>query len=272
MRAALLAAREAGLAFMQHCQDLSLTVGAVMHEGSVSAQLGLVGWPREAEEIIIERDVRLAASTGARYHVQHVSSGGSIDILRRARAQYGDAITAEVSPHHLLLTHEACAGQNGAPFDTSAKMNPPLRERTDVDALIAGVVDGTITVLATDHAPHTAEEKSAPFEDAPFGIIGLESALGLYGKALVSAGHLDWPTLVPLLTINPARLCNLDLAGLGQLTVGGPADVTLIDPAARWCFGPHHCVGKSRNSPFFGSAMHGRAVMTIVAGVVRFEL
>ncbi len=272
MRAALLAAREADLAFMQHCQDTTLTVGAAMHEGAVSARLGLVGWPREAEEIIIERDVRLAASAGARYHVQHLSSGGSVEIIRWAREHCGPRITAEASPHHLLLTHDACAGPNGESYDTSAKMNPPLREQADIDAIIAGIIDGTITVLATDHAPHTAEDKSKPFEDAPFGIIGLESALGLYARALLTPGHIDWLQLIALMTINPARLCNLDRKGLGMLTEGGPADVTLIDPASRWVFGPEHCCGKSRNSPFFGAALHARAVMTIVAGVVRFEV
>ena len=272
MRSVLLAAREAGLAVMQHCQDPTLTVGAAMHEGHVAARLGLIGWPREAEEIIIERDVRLAASAGARYHVQHLSSGGSVEIIRRARAAHGALISAEASPHHLLLTHEACAGPEGEAYDTNAKMNPPLREQPDIDAIIAGLIDGTITVLATDHAPHTAEEKARPFEEAPFGIIGLESALGACGRALIEPSHLDWPRMLALMTIEPARLCTLDRLGLGMLAVDGPADITLIDPAARWVFGPEHCSGKSRNSPFFGATLHGRAVMTIVEGVVRFEV
>ena len=202
---------EKGLAFMQHCQDTTLTQGSVMHAGSVAMRLGLTGWPREAEEIIIERDARLSRATGCRYHVQHLSSGGSVEIVRRAQAD-GIAITAEASPHHLTLTHEACDG-----FDTSAKMNPPLREQSDVDAVIEGVLDGTITILATDHAPHAPEEKAAPFADAPFGIIGLETALSIYAEVLVHSGRMDWPAMLALMTINPARLCGLDRLGLGSL-------------------------------------------------------
>lgn len=272
MRAVLLAARDAGLAVMQHCQDTTLTVGASMHDGAVSTRLGLVGWPREAEEIIIERDVRLAASVGARYHVQHLSSGGSVEIIRRARRDHGPIITAEASPHHLCLTHELCGGIDGESYDTMAKMNPPLREQSDVDAIIAGIVDGTITVLATDHAPHTAEEKARPFEEAPFGIIGLESALGVYASVLVHGRHIAWPRLIAMMTIEPARLCGLDQRGLGKLAVGGPGDVTLIDPDAAWVFGREHLAGRSSNTPFLGRALRGRAVRTIVGGKTVWSL
>jgi dihydroorotase len=254
-----------GLAFMQHCQEPTLTRGAAMHAGSVSTSLGLTGWPRAAEEIIIERDIRLNLGVGCRYHVQHISSGESVEIIRRARAA-GQPVTAEASPHHLLLTHEACNH-----YHTAAKMNPPLRETADVTALITGVADGTITVLATDHAPHSTDEKSLPFEEAPFGIIGLQTALPLYAEALVHSGAIDWPRLIALLTIEPARLCHLDSRGLGQLKVGGPADITLIDPEARWTIRAAELPGLSKSTPFNGRAARGRTIATIVAGETRFE-
>jgi dihydroorotase len=265
MQAVMQATKAAGLVFMQHAQETTLTRGSLMHAGAVSARLGLVGWPRIAEELIVERDVRLSADTGCEYHVQHVSSAGTVEILRRARAE-GIRASGEASPHHLHLTHEACEGHN-----TAAKMNPPLREQADVDALRAGVADGTITILATDHAPHTAAEKAQPFEQAPFGIIGLESALPLYAEALVQSGAIDWPRLIELLTINPARLCRLERQGLGMLTIGGPADVTLIDPDLKWTLTADQLAGKSSNTPFLGRELTGRAVMTIVAGTPRLE-
>ncbi|MFG0243986.1 MAG: dihydroorotase [Phycisphaerales bacterium JB054] len=259
-----------GLCFMQHCQEPTLTRGASMHAGEVSTRLGLVGWPRVAEELIIERDVRLVAESGCRYHVQHLSSGGSVEIIRRARAA-GLPVTAEASPHHLLLTDRACEG-----FNTLAKMNPPLREQQDIDAIRAGIADGTITVLATDHAPHTADEKARPFEDAPFGIIGLETALPLYAEALVHAGVIDWPRMLGMMTIEPARLCNLDRQrrdkdGLGELFVGGPGDLTVIDPDVEWTISTDDLAGKSTNLPFLGRTVRGRAVATIVGGRVVME-
>jgi dihydroorotase len=262
-----------GLAFMQHCQEPTLTRGAAMHAGEVSQRLGLVGWPRVAEEIMIERDVRLVRESGCRYHVQHISSGGSVEIVRRARAA-GLPVSAEASPHHLLLTHEACEG-----YDTAAKMNPPLRERRDIDAIREGVADGTITVLATDHAPHTPDEKNAPFDDAPFGIIGLETALPLYAEALVESDAIGWSRLIALLTIEPARLCNLDRAhrggvggdGLGELYPGGPADLTIIDPDLEWTIQESDLAGMCVNTPFLGRRVRSRTVATIVGGAVRHE-
>jgi len=265
MRAVLAETARAGLAFMQHAQEPTLTVGATMHAGSVSAKLGVGGWPREAEELIVERDIRLNRAIGCRYHVQHVSSGGTVEVLRRARAE-GQPVSGEASPHHLHLTHEACDGYN-----TLAKMNPPLREQADVDALRAGVADGTITVLATDHAPHTAQEKSAAFADAPFGIIGLEAAFALYAEALVQTGAIDWSRLVELMTVEPARLCGLDARGLGAITEGGPADVTVIDPDLAWTFDDSECAGKCTNSPFLGRSLRGRAIATVAGGIVRTE-
>lgn len=263
MLAVLRECADLGVTFMQHAQDPTLTRGSVMHEGEVSARLGLVGWPRVAEEIIVERDVRLAQQAGARYHVQHISSAGTVEIIRRARAA-GLPVSGEASPHHLLLTDEACDG-----FNTLAKMNPPLREASDVAALVEGVADGTINILATDHAPHTAEEKALPFEQAPFGIVGIETALPLYAEALVHSGAIGWPRLIELMTLEPAKLCGLDAHGLGALAVDGPGDVTLIDPAAEWTIDPERFVSKGRNTPFGGRALRGMAVATIVAGRVR---
>lgn len=262
MLRALRAVKPTGRVFMQHCQDPALTKGSSMHSGEVSARLGLVGWPRVAEEIIVERDIRLVRETGCPYHVQHMSSAGSVDLIRRARAA-GLPVSAEASPHHLLLTHDACDG-----FDTSAKMNPPLRERADIDALLEGIAEGVVTVLATDHAPHTDEEKSQPFEAAPFGIIGLQTALPLYIKALLEPRIIDWPRLIALLTIEPARLCRLDSCGVGTLTPGAAADVTVIDPGASWTIDRDLLPGRSKNTPFHGWDVVGRARWTIVGGRV----
>jgi len=250
-----------GRVMMQHCQDPALTRGAVMNAGPVAARLGLTGWPALAEEIVIERDVRLAAAAGCRYHVQHLSAAGSVEIVRRAREANPGLVTAEASPHHLLLTDEACDG-----FNTLAKVNPPLRSAADRDAVARAVADGTITHLATDHAPHAAEEKARDFESAPFGLVGLETALALYAQALVEPGLIGWPRLIELLTAAPAALCGLDACGLGRLAAGGPADVTVIDPGLEWTIGEAELAGKSRNTPFQGRAVRGRAVRTIVAG------
>lgn len=260
MARVLSAVANTGLTFMQHCQDPTMTRGSAMHAGEVSVKLGLGGWPRVAEELMIERDIRINTGIGCRYHVQHISSGGSVELVRRARAA-GQPVTAEASPHHLLLTHSECEGYN-----TNAKVNPPLREQRDVDAVREGVADGTITVLATDHAPHSVDEKALPFEDAPFGLIGLETALALYIQALIDTKTVTWPRLIAMLTIEPARLCNLDRAGLGRIAAGGPADITLIDPAKNWKISTGDIVSKSRNTPFFGRKVRGRAAGVMVAG------
>jgi dihydroorotase len=219
--------------------------------------------------VIIERDVRLNRGIGCAYHVQHMSSGASVEIVRRARAE-GQPVTAEAAPHHLLLTHEACAsGPSG--YNTAAKMNPPLRESSDIEALKEAIADGTITVLATDHAPHSAEEKALPFEEAPFGIIGLETALALYVKALIEPGVIGWPRLIAMMTVEPARLCGLEAQGLGSLKVGGPGDLTVIDPALEWTITPEEMRGRSRNTPFYGWKVKGRTVAAVVGGEVRME-
>lgn len=260
MHRVLLTCRSVDRVFMQHCQEPSLTREAVMHAGSISAKLGLTGWPAVAEDLIVERDLRLNRRIGCRWHAQHVSSGDSVEILRRARAE-GAPATCEASPHHLLLTDSACDGYN-----PQAKMNPPLRGSADVDALRRGVADGTITVLATDHAPHTSSEKARDFTAAPFGVVGLECALPLYAKALVETGLIDWPRLVALMTIEPARLCGLDQLGLGTLVEGGPADVTVIDPARKWTIDAAAFRSLSRNCPFDGWSVTGRATAVLVGG------
>jgi dihydroorotase len=251
--------------FMQHAQEPTLTEGASMNACPTATKLGLRGWPTIAEELIVERDVRIVEKTGGRYHVQHVSSAGTVEIIRRARSR-GLAVSGEASPHHLLLTDEACDG-----YDTMAKMNPPLRSHADVQALREGVADGTITVLATDHAPHTAAEKALDFESAPFGIVGMDCALGLYASALVETGLIDWPRLIELLTIEPARLVGLDPTGIGRLEVGLPADITVIDPGMSWTIDPTQFASKARNCPFAGHEVTGRAIATILGGEIRHE-
>lgn len=266
MKTVLQAVAKTGKAFMQHCQELTLTQGATMHAGEVALRLGHRGWPREAEELIIERDIRLNRGINCRYHVQHMSSGDSVELIARAQKE-GQPVTAEASPHHLHLTHEAIETHG-----TMAKMNPPLREQRDVNALRRAVADGIVTILATDHAPHHSDEKRNPMSDAPFGIIGLESAFSLYHKALVETGLIALPKLIELMTINPARLCNLDGRGIGKLEVGAPADLTLIDPDHRWTLTDDALAGKSSNTPFIGWELGARPVMTVVSGRVAWEL
>ncbi|MBI1372928.1 MAG: amidohydrolase family protein [Phycisphaera sp.] len=263
MSKALKYVKQTGLPIMQHCEEPSLTGGAAMNAGPIATRLGLGGWPAVAEELIIQRDVMLNASIGCRYHIQHMTTAGGVDIVRRAR-KAGQPVTAEVSPHHLLLTDEACSG-----YDTHAKMNPPLRTKDDIKALLKGVKDGVITVLATDHAPHTREEKELEFANAPFGIIGLDCALSLYIKALIDTGTIDWPQLLAMMTINGAELCNLE--GKGTLAPGADADVTIIDPNESYTIDVNDFASKSRNCPFNGWNVTGRAIATIVGGSVKMQ-
>lgn len=254
-----------GKVFMQHCEDPTLGGGA-MNAGTLATRMGLPGWPAVAEELTLQRDVQLVAAGGyaCRYHAQHMTTAGGVAILRRARsdaaaAGFPGAITGEASPHHLLLTEDACKDYN-----TNAKMNPPLRRRADVEALRAGVADGTITILATDHAPHTAEEKALEFAAAPYGIVGLDCALALYIKALILPGVITWPKLIELLTLNPAKLCGLE--GKGTLSVGSDADVTIIDPDVAWTIDVSKFASKGRNCPFEGWDVKGKAVECICRG------
>ncbi|MDB5289934.1 MAG: dihydroorotase, multifunctional complex type [Phycisphaerales bacterium] len=262
MRKALQYCKMFDTVIMQHCEEPTLSGGA-MHAGVVSAGLGVPGIPAEAEQLMIARDVLLDRTIGCRYHVQHISTAGSVELIRRAKHD-GLPVTAEVAPHHLLLTDEMCRT-----FDTNYKMNPPLRTAADVKACIAGVKDGTIDILATDHAPHLAEEKELEFVYAPFGIIGLECALPLYVKALVEPGHITWMQLIGMMTAKPADIVKLDK---GTLQEGKDADVTIIDPHHKWTIDCAKFHSKSRNCPFTGWEVGCRAVMTIVGGEVKWSL
>lgn len=247
---------------MQHCEEPTLSGGA-MHAGIVSVTLGLAGIPAEAEQLMIARDLLLNRTIGCRYHVQHISTAGSVDLIRQAK-RAGQRVSAEASPHHLLLTDERCRT-----YDTNSKMNPPLRTADDVKACIEGVRDGTIDCLATDHAPHLAEEKELEFARAPFGILGLECALPLYIKALVDPGHIAWMQLIERMTVRPAQIVNLEK---GTLQEGADADVTIIDPEMEWTIDVNEFKSKSRNCPFGGWKVKGRAVTTIVGGDVKWRL
>ncbi|MHC4995945.1 MAG: dihydroorotase [Planctomycetota bacterium] len=262
MAKALQYAASLGRPLMQHCQEPTMTQGSVMNAGPLAVQLGLVGWPKVAEEIIIQRDVMLVQSVNCRYHVQHLTTAGGVDIVRRAR-KAGLPVTAEASPHHLLLTEEACAS-----YDTNAKMNPPLRTAEDIKAIQKGIQDGAITVLATDHAPHTNEEKEREFALAPFGIIGLDCALSLYIKALIETNTIDWPQMLAMMTVNGAELCNLDK---GTLSTGADADVTVIDPNENYTIDVNEFKSKSRNCPFHGWDVTGRPITTIVGGRIKMN-
>lgn len=245
-----------------HEESAPLAKGGVMHEGLVSTVLGLRGIPAEAEDVMVTRDLALAESVGARLHVMHVSSKGAIAAIRRAKAR-GVRVTAEVAPHHLTLTDESLRS-----FESNFKMNPPLRDREHVDACIAGLVDGTIDAIATDHAPHAPEKKNREIDVAPFGIVGLESALPLAVETLVDSGLLTWSQLIEKMALNPARILGIPK---GTLKIGADADVVVIDPALEWDFVESEMRSKSKNSPYLGRRMKGRAVVAIVAGEIRFD-
>lgn len=248
---------------LQHCEDEDAARGGVMNGGETAIRLGLPGIRPIAEELMLQRDLTLVREIGARYHACHLSTARAVDLIRQAK-QAGLPVTAEVCPHHLLLTDEACAT-----YDTNFKMNPPLRTRDDVLACLQGVVDGTIDALVTDHAPHGIQEKELEFLSAPFGIIGLECALPLFVKALITPGLIDWPTLIDRLTIRPARILSLNK---GTLVPGADGDVTIIDPDAEWEIDAKQFRSKSRNCPFDGWTVRGRAVATIVNGEIKHSL
>jgi dihydroorotase len=262
MQRALQYAGMLGAPLMQHCQDPDL-MGGQMNSGAVAVRLGLGGISAMGEKIMLHRDLELVGRTGARYHVQHVSSASSIELIRAAKAA-GLPVTAEATPHHLLLTEAACMG-----YDPNYKVNPPLRSAADVEALRAAVADGTIDCLASDHAPHAAEEKELEFGLAPFGIISLDCALGLYVKALITSGLMDWPAMLSRMTCNPAAAIGRPI---GTLAVGAAADVTIIDPSMKWTVDVDQFRSLSRNSPYHGWELTARAVMTIVEGQVKFRL
>jgi dihydroorotase len=263
MRRALEYSRMFDRVIMQHCQVPELTVGGVMNEGFESMRLGLGGMPAAAEDIMVARDIRLAEISGGRLHIQHISTARSVELVREGKAR-NVRVTAEACPHHFSLTDERLRT-----FDSNFKMNPPLRTQSDVEAVIGGLKDGTIEILATDHAPHAPEKKMRELDQAPFGIIGLETLVPITVTHLVDPGHLSWTEAIRKLTINPARLLGIPK---GTLRPGADADVTLIDPTTRWTVDPSHFRSKSRNCPFAGWEVQGRAHTVIVAGEVRYTL
>ena len=261
MRRALEYASDFGLPVISHSEEASLSTG-VMNEGPVSTQLGLKGIPTAAEAIMVYREIALAEFTGAHVHIAHVSTAMSIDLIRAAKAR-GVRVTAETAPHYFTLTDEAVIG-----YDTNTKMNPPLRSAADRAAIRAALADGTLDAIATDHAPHSILEKELEFDAAANGIIGLETALPL-GLALVRDGLLDAGQLVRLMSTNPATI--LGVTG-GNLNLGAPADITLIDPHQEFVYAADQIVSKSRNTPFLGWSMQGRAVLTMMGGTIRHSL
>jgi dihydroorotase len=259
MRRALEYVMTFGGVVAQHAQEPRLTEGAQMNEGTLSGQLGLAGWPAVAEESIIARDVLLAQHVGARLHVCHVSTAGSVEVVRWAKAR-GIRVTAEVTPHHLLLTEDLASG-----YDARYKVNPPLRRSEDVEALRAGLADGTIDIVATDHAPHPSEAKDCEWDAAAFGMVGLESALSVVQASVIDTGHLDWNDVARVFSRVPAEIGLVPGYEFG-IAVGSPADFTLYDPAASRVFGVEHLRGKGVNSPYLSATLPGRVVATLHNG------
>jgi dihydroorotase len=262
MRRALEYARMLNKTILSHAEDLELTRGGHMHEGLVSLRLGLRGMPAAAEEIMVYREIALAAMTGGRMHILHVSTAGSVELIRQAKRQ-GIPVTGEACPHHFLLTDDSLST-----FDSNFKMSPPLRTTRDVEAILEGLADGTLDVLATDHAPHAPEKKIRELDQTPNGIIGLESFLPTCIKGLIDTGRLTWPQMIAKMTINPARILGIDR---GTLQPGRPADVTIIDPNAQWIIDPNRFYSKSRNCPFAGWTVRGRAYLVMVGGRVKYQ-
>ncbi len=249
-------------AVLSHAEDLELTRGGVMNEGFESMRLGLRGQPAAAEEVMIYRDVALAELTGARLHILHVSTAGGVELIRRGKRR-GVRVTGEACPHHFTLT-DACMRS----FDGNYKMAPPLRTDADVQAVLEGLCDGALEVIASDHAPHAPEKKMRELDQAPNGVIGLETLLPICVHALIETKRLTWPQLIEKLTINPAKVLGIDR---GTLKPGAVADVTVIDPATEWTIDPGRFRSKSRNCPFAGWKVRGRAETVLVGGVVKFE-
>jgi len=263
MRRAMQYARDFDLPVIDHCEDKSLSSGGVMHEGKISLLLGLKGMPALAEDIDVVRDIILAKETGSHIHIAHVSTKGAIEAVRRAESE-GINVTCEVTPHHFTLTDKAVEG-----YDTNTKMAPPLRSEEHLEAILAGIKDGTIDAIATDHAPHHADEKALEYDRAPFGITGLETAVGLAFNELVHKGIIDLVRLVELCSTNPARI--FKLAGRGTLKPGSIADVTILDPNSVWTYSSSDSRSKSRNSPFDRWKFQGAAAATFVGGRLVFK-
>jgi dihydroorotase len=262
MRTALAYARTFGIPVAEHCEDPALAQKGVMHAGSVATRLGLHGIPAQAEEVMVARNILLAQLTGGHLHLCHMSTRGSVDLIRWGKER-GINVTAEAAPHHFSIAHEECEGYN-----TNAKMNPPLREAADVEAVRDGLGDGTIDVIATDHAPHGYEAKEREFDDAPFGIVGLETALGLGLVELVDDKRLTASQLIYRMSTEPARIFHLPG---GTLRRGAPADVVVFDADARWVVDPSRFLSKSRNTPFAARELRGVVKRTVVGGTTVFE-
>lgn len=261
MRRALEYCRMFDKAVLCHAEDADLSKGGIMHEGFQSMRLGLRGIPAAAEEIIVYRDIVLTEMTGGRLHVLNVSTAGSVDLIRRAKAR-GVRVTGEVCPHHFTLTDEKVRS-----FDTSFKVMPPLRTQDDIAALCEGLRDGTLDAIASAHAPHAPEKKMRELDQAPFGVIGLETLLPICILSLIEPGVLTWPQLLAKLTINPARILGIDR---GTLKPGVVADVTVLDPAVPWTIDPSRFRSKSRNCPFVNWTVRGRAEVVLVGGIVKY--
>ncbi|HEX8366956.1 MAG TPA: dihydroorotase [Pyrinomonadaceae bacterium] len=263
MRRALEYAKDFDLTVVDHCEDKSLSAGGVMHEGRMSLLLGLKGMPALAEDLDAARDVLLAETTGAKIHLAHISTKGAIEAVRKAKAK-GLNVTCEVAPHHFSLSDEAVEG-----YDTNTKMSPPLRSGEHLEAILEAVKDGTIDAIATDHAPHHADEKNLEFDRAPFGITGLETAVGLAFEKLVHTGLLNLPRMVEMFSTNPAKIFNLQ--NRGTLKAGSIADITILDPDLKWTYKVSETKSKSKNSPFDGWQFTGAAVATIVGGRIVYR-
>ncbi len=263
MRRALEYSKMFDLVIMQHCQVPELTVRGVMNEGFESTRLGLGGMPAAAEDIMVARDIRLAEITGGRVHIQHISTARSVELVREGKKR-GIRVTAEACPHHFSLTDECLRT-----FDSNFKMNPPLRTQADVEAVIEGLKDDTIEILATDHAPHAREKKMRELDLAPFGIVGLETLIPITVTRLIEPGHLSWPEAIRKLTINAAQLLGIPK---GTLRPGADADVTIIDPSTPWTIDPTQFRSKSQNTPFGGWEVRGRAHTVLVGGEIRHTL
>ncbi|HEY6273257.1 MAG TPA: dihydroorotase [Terriglobales bacterium] len=258
MRTALLGAGKLRMPVVQHAEDTRMTAGAAMNSGLTAFRLGLRGWPPEAESLLVERDISLAAETRGHYHVAHLSTAAALKTVRKAKRDHLQ-VTCEVTPHHFALIDE-----DVGEYNTNFKMNPPLRSRSDRDALIAGLADGSVDCIATDHAPHAFNEKNQEFDRAPFGITGLETALGLSILILHVRNKIPLRRIVELLSTNPARVMNLE--GRGTLARGAHADVTVVDPGKKWTFQAAQSHSKSKNSPFDGWQLQGKVVATVVGG------
>jgi dihydroorotase len=262
MRRALEYCRMFDRPVLSHAEDLELTRGGIMHEGIESMRLGLRGMPAAAEEVMVHRDIELAHLTGGRLHLLHVSTAGSVELIRRAK-QAGVRVTAGTCPQYCFLTDKSLRS-----FDSNYKLNPPLRTEDDVRAVIAGLKDGTLDVLASDHSPQAPQKKLRELDQAPFGIVGLETLLPISVAALIEPGHLTWPQFLGKLTSGPAQVLGIDR---GTLKNGADADVTIIDPKMEWTIDVSKFASKSRNSPFDGRKVRGRAHRVIVGGDVKFE-